>query len=552
MGIWLKEAMKIEPFTRAELIAGKDGLDRMVVTANIQEVPNVDRWLSGGEILFTSGYAFGSSEDACRLLRRLNEKGVAALVIKPGQYLEEIPESLIMQANQLHFPLFRIPDELPYMDCILPIVTSITSEHQFSVERTERIHNQLMEELLKNNGLDGICSILSHTIGKPVFIFSNQGMTLTMEGGDLTDSSYEQMVSFRFHDFLSRNRHRRLLPNKCNAVEFEDFGKRLLIPVYAQNDYLAYLFLDCVPEDVKNTDLLAFESASTMIAIELLQERSLLEKEQNIYAQLLEDIFSKKYNDISIINQRLAYVGFDNSAGCVACVIGADNFEDFIKLHKDLMPEEEVQNVKTHFMDIISAALRGYSRRVLCMEDGVEMAALFSIAGEEEFLYARRLIGEILLRLKEQFPNMHFSAGFGRVREGVEEAGESWREAKLAKKAGKSLNHQNLKTITLFEDLGCMRFLYESVHSEEMRRFYDEYMHDLLENDKKNGMDLVHTLEVYFENNRNIRRTAEVLFVHKNSVIYRLKKIEDILGEKLGDHETAFNLQMCLKIKDLL
>ena len=60
MGIWLRDAMKIEPFSRAQLIAGIKGIDRMVVAANIQEVPDVDKWLYGGEILFTAGYAFGS------------------------------------------------------------------------------------------------------------------------------------------------------------------------------------------------------------------------------------------------------------------------------------------------------------------------------------------------------------------------------------------------------------------------------------------------------------------------------------------------------------
>ena len=167
MGIWLKDAMKIEPFSRAQLIAGINGIDRMVVAANIQEVPDVDKWLYGGEILFTAGYAFGSVENACALLEKLNAKGVAAMVIKPGQYFRDIPKELITKANELGFPLFKMPADLPYMDCILPIMLSITNERQFAIERSERIHNQLLNELLEGRGLDGIAVVLGSVTGRP-------------------------------------------------------------------------------------------------------------------------------------------------------------------------------------------------------------------------------------------------------------------------------------------------------------------------------------------------------------------------------------------------
>ena len=100
----------------------------------------------------------------------------------------------------------------------------------------------------------------------------------------------------------------------------------------------------------------------------------------------------------------------------------------------------------------------------------------------------------------------------------------------------------------MFDELGCMSFLFPTINSPEMDRYYEECLGPLVAYDRDNGTDLIHTLEIYFENNQNVRKTSEVLFVHKNSVIYRIKKIEDILGESLSDYETCFNLQMCLRI----
>lgn len=63
---------------------------------------------------------------------------------------------------------------------------------------------------------------------------------------------------------------------------------------------------------------------------------------------------------------------------------------------------------------------------------------------------------------------------------------------------------------------------------------------------------MVATLDAFFANGQNLRRTAESLYVHKNSVIYRLHKIEDIIGSELSDPTTSFNLQLCLQLRNII
>ena len=58
MDLLVQDIIKLYPLSRARLLAGKSGLTRTVASANIQEVPNVERWLRRGEVLFTAGYAF--------------------------------------------------------------------------------------------------------------------------------------------------------------------------------------------------------------------------------------------------------------------------------------------------------------------------------------------------------------------------------------------------------------------------------------------------------------------------------------------------------------
>lgn len=91
MDLLVQDIIKLYPLSRARLLAGKSGLTRTVASANIQEVPNVERWLRRGEVLFTAGYAFRELEDLGAFMERIERVGVSAVFVKPGQYLQAVP-----------------------------------------------------------------------------------------------------------------------------------------------------------------------------------------------------------------------------------------------------------------------------------------------------------------------------------------------------------------------------------------------------------------------------------------------------------------------------
>ncbi len=103
-----------------------------------------------------------------------------------------------------------------------------------------------------------------------------------------------------------------------------------------------------------------------------------------------------------------------------------------------------------------------------------------------------------------------------------------------------------------FEDLGAFHFFYERKDSPTTQTFLQERMNTLLSYDKDKNGELINTLSAYFRNNQNMRKTAEALFMHKNSVAYRLRLVEELTGLKLGDSESAFQLQLCLKLMEVL
>jgi len=102
---------------------------------------------------------------------------------------------------------------------------------------------------------------------------------------------------------------------------------------------------------------------------------------------------------------------------------------------------------------------------------------------------------------------------------------------------------------TYFHDLlNC----YSQHSGIDIRHLYYRSLDDLIEYDESTGNDNLRLLDIYLNRDRNITQTAKEMNLHRNSVIYRLERIEQILNCSLNDPQTRFNLLISLKILDYL
>ena len=81
-----------------------------------------------------------------------------------------------------------------------------------------------------------------------------------------------------------------------------------------------------------------------------------------------------------------------------------------------------------------------------------------------------------------------------------------------------------------------------------MKQFMEEVLGDLLEYDEKNHTQLIDTLWIYYESGCNMLKAAEKLFSHKNTVKYRLQRIQEITGRNLTNQFQSFELYHALLI----
>src|SRR5437764_14606430 len=95
------------------VVAGEAGLDRPVRLVHISELADPTPWLSGGELLLTTGMALESEDDQLAYVQRLADHGLAGLGLGTGFRHEEVPPAVVKAAQERSFPLFEVPYATP-------------------------------------------------------------------------------------------------------------------------------------------------------------------------------------------------------------------------------------------------------------------------------------------------------------------------------------------------------------------------------------------------------------------------------------------------------
>jgi len=177
------------------------------------------------------------------------------------------------------------------------------------------------------------------------------------------------------------------------------------------------------------------------------------------------------------------------------------------------------------------------------------IAILFNKNDENE----KRFDREHVLQLKEmikKFPLYDFSLGIGSTHDNMLGACESYHEAMLVINIynGKA---QQEKEIYAYNDLGSYKALYGYGNRKALIAFSEETLRPLIEYDRNNNSDLMHCLETFFDCDCNVKKTSEVLFVHKNTILYKIKKMDGLLGYPVFAQQNLFDLQLALMIKKM-
>lgn len=160
------------------------------------------------------------------------------------------------------------------------------------------------------------------------------------------------------------------------------------------------------------------------------------------------------------------------------------------------------------------------------------------------------LFPQILNYIKENHPNYIVNIDIGTRQKSLEKYKLSYEQA--SKCINLAIKQKQKNMIYYYEQLGLYQLFYDINNKTLLENFVHNILYSLMVYDKKYNTNLIQTLEVYLNKNCNLNQTAETLFIHRNTIKYRLQRIEEITNTSLNDAFTRLNFFNAILIKKFL
>ena len=407
------------------------------------------------------------------------------------------------------------------------------AETNRELTRLLTVQQRLAEHVLLDEGPGGIATVLAEDLGRDVAIQDHLHRLIAGAapgGGD---------------------GWRGLLGSPPAAVDDgrgpeRVIGEPFTVAVRIGREVAGHLLISS-DEDLGPIDRALVDAATTGVALAFAKVRAAVEVEERLRGEAAADLLSGTYASEEAIAARAARLGYDLAEPRDLLVLDVADVADVER--GDTAEAPSAHDRQRRYLDVVRERLAVRAPRSLAVLHGGSIVVLAG-ANRASELDLRELAHELQTAIGEIAgagpvtiaiadrcgrPDDH-SPAFRLARESIE----------LMLKLGRS------GAVVATSELGPYGLLLRASSRDDLEAFARRTLRPLLEHDRGHGSDLLRTLRVYLEEDRVQRRAAARCFVHVNTIVYRVRRIEELLDADLADPTTVFDITLALRILDLL
>ena len=252
-----------------------------------------------------------------------------------------------------------------------------------------------------------------------------------------------------------------------------------------------------------------------------------------VLQEILESILYSNAANYHNLIARAASYDYDLIQPQQIMVVKLDNLDSYLR-ESAVLTEQQVRVHKLQIQNTIRSVFDSHNKKILMMlrlDKAIIM--LPTLATHEEQSRTRKIAEELSRDFKTRYAELNLFIGWGNPYETIAGAPKGLSQAEQAMKVAQTvMGHHRFSA---FDDLGFYKVLFNVKDREELENFRSEVLKNLLAYDQKHNAQLVETLTVFLEENENFTSVSERLFIHRNTLKYRLQKIADISGRNLAD-----------------
>ncbi len=556
-GITVSQALNIETLKNAKVIAGINGLENIITGVNIMEVPDIANWVKSGELLLTTAYSLKDNKKALiSLISDLHKKGLACIAIKTKRYIESIPQEVIDTGNKLGFPIIELPFDIAFSDITSAILREVFDKQTGILLKLEEIHNKLMGVVLSGGGLKDICDALFGIIDNPLIVKDyvfGRNMKITSANLDnkvrtVINSIISAKNTFEETAFKCDEQYMHI-NERMHPLSETGGWDRYIFPIAAGQRTYGEIQVLCVKRKMTPVDIRSVQYSCAIIALEIMKQMTIFEVESRHKNEFMEELLSIDPSIRTGAVQRVGIFGLEENLKYIAVVMFVENIKNW---YNNMADNKELWYANK-IIQAIEGELKTARHKALISSKGDNITLLigFSSTDEEQELKKKSIeMAERVFNIVERSSNgASCFMGISRCTKNISELYKSNEEAKKALSFSKIF--QNNRVIH-YDDLGIFRLLCMEHQENEIKKFCHETVMPLLEYDKNKDGELVKTLRTYFECGGNLKQVCKKMYIHYNTILYRIQKIQQITNMDLSDSNSRLNLEISLKIMSMI
>ncbi len=558
----IRDLFEIKAIDGLKIVAGEKGINNEISIVNIIENPEAFDWLSPNELLLSTGYIFKDNEQLQnRIIKELSEINCAGLVIKMKRYFDKIPQNMIDEANRLGLPLLELPFEYTLSRVISIINEKASGRYDLLNRKALDMHNLFFRITLEGGGIERISSLLSATIGNPIVLVDRDWKLLHFTEHQDNKVPLAYCIDIVKNRSVFSKSFLNSIPNDISEMKksikriYHIEGMEIkcrILPVAVANQIYGYIVVWQTVRELTEFDYIILEKASTIMALERIKAKEIEEVKLKIRQDFFDDLLTGKITSSESIQTLSELHGLNYQYKYLCMVVNIESQEpsvsqDFIarKVHLENKARKCVELVYEH-SKFITGEITCFHRnnRIIILIGQNESRP--SISVQEAKKYGNDIF-EILNKYAQQTT---FLIGIGSQYDTLHLLHKSFSEANESIRLMQKFDEKG--GVSHFEDHSVYHLLDSNIKGIELEAFFIKSLGAIYEHDRLHETSYIVTLENFFHNNLNISETAKAMFLHRNTLIYRIEKIKEILNSDLKNSDELLQIQLALKIFRLL
>ncbi|WP_150275452.1 PucR family transcriptional regulator [Paenibacillus tepidiphilus] len=535
IAVTVNDILSLKSFADVYVKAGAEGMSNVVENVFFMEVPDIYKYVDPFGLLLTTLYPIANDKEAIgRFIPNLVEKQVSCVALKLGRYIHDVPPVMLEQADRFRMPLMILPNNANLSKLSNDILGLFLGSKTSMLEYRDNIHSKLMGLLLEGADLHKLVKTVSDLFSLPVLVvdryFHLQSASFAAGTGYSLSKGDDSVT---WDEALSGGR----LTVHASGTSYS--GLQVLYrPIADGSENLGYL-IALLEEDADATNLtIGLEQASMLCAFLFQRELAMRQTERNYLDSFIRDMFSGKFPHQQEAEEKAKFFDWDLTFPMTVLAIEVLEAEQERQRssYADLLAEGIVEQELT-----AGLGLGPRSCKIVHRDDA--LLCLISLPGGQNLRERLKERAEgILAYYKDKYK---LGIGISNPAPYFERLKDAKDEAKFVLDMINKLRGPE-PFVAFYAETGIYKLLHHISETDALSRYVEEKLGFLLNNGGKES-ELLETLLCLLKNGFNLQKTAKELFIHYNTLRYRLDKLKEYgidTGDGLELAELALAYQM--------